>query len=92
MVQKQKTSWPKRQQKDDQDAEVAKHKPPEKKAEDYLEVDPMRIEIGAALLPLADPRRGGDLMDRISAVRAILASDMGILLPKVRMKGQAEPA
>ena len=86
MVQKQNTALAKQQQKVQQDAEVAKHRPAEKKAEDYLEVDPMRIEIGAGLLPLADPRRGGDLMDRISSVRAILASDMGILLPKVRMK------
>ncbi|MCC6510373.1 MAG: flagellar biosynthesis protein FlhA [Pirellulaceae bacterium] len=86
MVQRQNADLAKRQQQIQQDAEVAKHKPAEKKAEDYLEVDPMRIEIGAGLLPLADPRRGGDLMDRISSVRAILASDMGILLPKVRLK------
>ncbi len=69
-----------------QNAEVAKAKPPEKRPEDYLDVDPMRIEIGAALLPLADPRRGGDLMEKITGVRSILASEMGILLPKVRLK------
>ena len=86
VVSKQNAALAMRQQVKDRDAEVAKHKPAEKRAEDYLEVDPMRIEIGAALLPLADPRRGGDLMDRISSVRAILASEMGILLPKVRMK------
>ncbi len=68
------------------DAETAKNKPPEKKPEDYLEVDPIRIEIGAGLLQLADPRRGGDLMDRISGVRAIMAGELGILLPKVRLK------
>ena len=86
MVKRQNADLAKRQDKAQADAEIAKHRPAEKKAQDYLEVDPMRIEIGAALLPLADPRRGGDLMDRISSVRAILASDMGILLPKVRMK------
>ncbi len=86
VVKRQNADLAKRQQQVERDAEVAKHKPPEKRAEDYLEVDPMRIEIGAGLLPLADPRRGGDLMERISAVRAILASEMGILLPKVRMK------
>ena len=55
-------------------AEVEKNKPAEKKPEDYLEVDPMRIEIGAGLLSLADPRRGGDLMEKITGVRSILAS------------------
>jgi flagellar biosynthesis protein FlhA len=69
-----------------QAAEVAKAKPAEKRPEDFLEVDPMRIEIGAGLLPLADPRRGGDLMEKITGVRSILASEMGILLPKVRLK------
>ncbi len=68
------------------DAELQKNKPAEKRPEDFLEVDPMRIEIGAGLLPLADPRRGGDLMEKITGVRSILASEMGILLPKVRLK------
>lgn len=86
VVMKQNAALAVRQEQKEREVEAAKHKPAEKRAEDYLEVDPMRIEIGAALLPLADPRRGGDLMDRISAVRAILASEMGILLPKVRMK------
>lgn len=74
------------QEKAQHDAEVEQAKPPEKRPEDYLAVDPMRIEIGAGLLPLADPRRGGDLMEKITGVRAILASEMGILLPKVRLK------
>ena len=86
VVSKQNTALLVKQKQQDADAETAKHKPAEKRPEDYLEVDPMRIEIGAALLPLADPRRGGDLMERISSIRAVLASEMGVLLPKVRMK------
>lgn len=75
-----------RQEQASRDAEAEKAKPPEKRAEEYLDVDPMRIEIGAGLLALADPRRGGDLMEKITGVRAILASELGILLPKVRLK------
>lgn len=60
--------------------------PPERKPEDFLAVDPMRVEIGLRLLSLADPRRGGDLMEKITGVRSILASELGILLPKVRLK------
>jgi flagellar biosynthesis protein FlhA len=68
-------------------AEAAqKAAPPEKRPEDFLAVDPMRVEIGARLLSLADPRRGGDLMEKITGVRSILASELGILLPKVRLK------
>jgi flagellar biosynthesis protein FlhA len=86
MVRKQQFAQTALDQQTKQDAEVAKNKPPEKRPEDYLDVDPMRIEIGAGLLPLADPRRGGDLMEKITGVRAILASELGILLPKVRLK------
>ncbi len=69
-----------------QQADAAKLAPPEKKVEEYLEVDPMRLELGAKLIVLADPNRGGDLMKRVSTVRAMLASEMGILLPMVRIK------
>jgi len=68
------------------DAEQSQRVAPEKKVEDYLEVDPLRLELGARLIVLADPNRGGDLMKRISTVRATLASEMGILLPMVRIK------
>jgi flagellar biosynthesis protein FlhA len=73
-------------QKKKTEAAAKKEAPTEKKAEDYLEVDPMRLELGAKLIVLADPNRGGDLMKRISTVRATLASEMGILLPMVRIK------
>ena len=58
----------------------------ERKAEELLEVDPMRLELGTQLIALADPNRQGDLMKRIAQVRAHLASDLGILLPMVRIK------
>jgi len=65
-------------------AEAAK--PAEERIEDYLAVDPMEIEIGVGLIRLADPKRGGDLLDRIQAVRQNVASDIGIILPKVRIR------
>jgi flagellar biosynthesis protein FlhA len=86
LVNRQQTAQVTRAEQARQAAEIEKHKPAEKKPEDYLDVDPMRIEIGGGLLPLADPRRGGDLMEKITGVRSILASEMGILLPKVRLK------
>ncbi|MCA9130481.1 MAG: FHIPEP family type III secretion protein [Planctomycetales bacterium] len=67
-------------------ADLEKSKPVEKRPEDFLSIDPMRVEIGGRLIPLADPKRGGDLMDKITGIRSILASELGILLPKVRLK------
>ncbi len=62
--------------------------PPEKRVEDFLTIDPMEISIGLGLLGLADPSRGGDLMQRISGVRNTMAADLGIILPKVRVRDE----
>ncbi|MBN2580283.1 MAG: flagellar biosynthesis protein FlhA [Pirellulales bacterium] len=59
---------------------------PEERVEDYLTVDPMELEIGVGLIRLADPRRGGDLLERVQRVRQNVAADIGVLLPKVRIR------
>jgi flagellar biosynthesis protein FlhA len=58
----------------------------EERIEDFLAIDPMEIEIGAALVKLASPKYGGDLLPRITAVRQSVAADTGIILPKVRIR------
>ncbi len=58
----------------------------EERIEDYLAVDPMEMEIGVGLIKVADPSRGGDLLPRITGVRRAVASDIGIVLPKVRIR------
>lgn len=65
------------------EAENAAKRP---RIEDLLAVDPMEISIGIGLLELADPSRGGDLMERITTLRQIIATDLGIILPKVRVR------
>ena len=69
---------------------VAAAAPQQKRSEDYLTVDPMELSLGLGLLSLADPAVGGDLMERISGVRNQLAADIGMLLPKVRVRDNAE--
>lgn len=63
-----------------------KEKPKEERIEDYLIIDPMELEIGVGLIRLADPNRGGDLLPRITAVRQAVAADIGLVLPKVRIR------
>ncbi|MEO8498000.1 MAG: flagellar biosynthesis protein FlhA, partial [Planctomycetota bacterium] len=58
----------------------------EDRIEDYLAIDPMEMEIGVGLIRLADPNRGGDLLPRITGVRQAVASEIGIVLPKVRIR------
>ena len=61
-------------------------KPAEDRIEDYLAVDPMELEIGVGLIKLADPSRGGDLLDRVKRIRKNVAADIGIIVPKVRIR------
>ena len=71
-------------EEDKKRAEAAK--PREERIEDYLETDPMEFEIGVGLIRLADPKRGGDLLERVQNVRQNVAADIGIILPKVRIR------
>ncbi|MDA7978350.1 MAG: flagellar biosynthesis protein FlhA [Pirellulales bacterium] len=63
-----------------------KPKETEERIEDYLLVDPMEVEVGVGLIRLADPNRGGDLLQRIHGVRQQVAADLGIIMPKVRIR------
>ena len=58
----------------------------EERIEDYLTIDPMELELGVELVRLADPNRGGDLLPRITAVRQSVAAEIGIVLPKIRIR------
>ncbi|MCC7086211.1 MAG: flagellar biosynthesis protein FlhA [Pirellulales bacterium] len=69
--------------------QATKKKLPEDRIENYLSIDPMEIEIGLGLVRLADPKRGGDLLDRIQRVRQNVAGDLGIVMPKVRVRDNA---
>ncbi len=63
-----------------------KSKQTEERVEDFLTIDPMEIELGVGLIRLADPNRGGDLLDRVQRVRQNIAGEIGILMPKVRIR------
>jgi flagellar biosynthesis protein FlhA len=58
----------------------------EERIEDFLSVDPMEVEVGVGLIRLADPKRGGDLLERIQRVRQSVAAEIGIIMPKVRIR------
>ncbi|MBU6145630.1 MAG: flagellar biosynthesis protein FlhA [Paenibacillaceae bacterium] len=51
-----------------------------------LKVDPIEVEFGYGLIPLADAQQGGDLLDRIILIRRQCALDLGIVVPIVRIR------
>ncbi len=58
----------------------------EEKIEDYLNVDQMEMEIGYGLIPLVDISQGGDLLERITMIRRQCASEIGIIVPPIRIR------
>ncbi len=56
------------------------------KLENLLGVDAMLIELGFGLVSLADPRKGGDLLERVTGVRRQFAQDMGLLIPPIKLR------
>jgi len=70
----------------DEAARVQQQPEAEERIEDYLTVDPMELEVGVGLIRLADPKRGGDLLERVQRVRQSVASEIGIIMPKVRIR------
>ncbi len=49
-------------------------------------VDPLEVELGYGLVPLAEPARGGDLLDRVVAVRKHVAANLGLVVPYIRVR------
>ncbi|MEW5794871.1 MAG: flagellar biosynthesis protein FlhA [Candidatus Zixiibacteriota bacterium] len=66
--------------------EKAKAAAPKERTEDLLKIDTIGLEIGYGLIPLVDVNQGGDLLDRIANVRKQLASELGIIVPSVRIR------
>jgi len=56
------------------------------KLETLLTLDTLQIELGYGLIPMADKAKGGDLLDRVTGVRRTFASDMGVLVPPIRLR------
>lgn len=54
--------------------------------ETLLAIDTLELEVGYGLVGLVDANQGGDLLDRISAIRRQLAVELGLVMPPVRIR------
>ncbi len=59
---------------------------PVARPEDQLAIEPVELELGFRLIRLANSEAGGDLMERITQLRKRIAQELGILLPKVKIR------
>ena len=51
-----------------------------------LHVDPIELEFGYGIIPLADVNQGGDLLDRVVMIRRQLALELGMIVPIIRLR------
>lgn len=81
-------------QREEQKAETAKTAEKKSAAKDskpesvmpYINVDALEVEIGYSLITLADPSKGGTLLDRITNIRRMSAINMGLIVPPIRIR------
>jgi flagellar biosynthesis protein FlhA len=59
--------------------------PPRDQALEALPIDPLELAIGFGLVPLVDARAGGSLLGRVGVIRRQIATELGIVIPSVRI-------
>ena len=73
------------EQQENANAQVTKER-----TEDLLKVDILGLEIGYGLIPLVDANQGGDLLSRIGTIRKQLATELGIIVPPIRIRDNVQ--
>lgn len=51
-----------------------------------LNIDPIELEFGYGIIPLADVNQGGDLLDRVVMIRRQIALELGAVVPIIRLR------
>lgn len=77
----------------DVDAEKAKQKRKPEDVLSLLQVEPIELDLGYSLIPIADSSQGGDLAERIVMIRRQCALDLGLIIQPIRLRDnvQLEP-
>ena len=57
---------------------------------DLLHVDAIEFEFGYGLIPLADKKQGGDLLDRVIMIRRQCALELGLVVPVIRIRDNVQ--
>ncbi|MFT3828095.1 MAG: flagellar biosynthesis protein FlhA [Opitutaceae bacterium] len=55
-----------------------------------IDLDVFAIEIGYGLLPLADDKKGGDLLQRITGLRRSVSREKGVMVPPISVRDNLE--
>jgi flagellar biosynthesis protein FlhA len=70
----------------DTDEETAEEIRKPENVNSLLQVDPIELEFGYGIIPLADVNQGGDLLDRVVMIRRQIALELGTVVPIIRLR------
>ena len=51
-----------------------------------LRLDPLEVEVGYGLIPLVDEEHGNGVLNRITVIRRQVATELGIIVPMIRIR------
>lgn len=88
---KQQTAEQKKQEVIVEETEVEEIRKPENVVS-LLQIDPIELEFGYGVIPLADVNQGGDLLDRVVMIRRQLALELGMIVPIIRLRDNIQLA
>lgn len=88
---KQQVADQKKQETIVEETEVEEIRKPENVVT-LLQIDPIELEFGYGVIPLADVNQGGDLLDRVVMIRRQLALELGMIVPIIRLRDNIQLA
>jgi flagellar biosynthesis protein FlhA len=91
ILSKQQIAEQKQQEVQIEETEVEEIRKPENVVS-LLQVDPIEVEFGYGIIPLADVNQGGDLLDRVVMIRRQLAIELGMIVPIIRLRDNIQLA
>lgn len=75
---------------DEKDVSTKKKMTGPEPVDQLLQMDVMGLEIGYGLIPMVDASQGGDLLERINAIRKQFALEQGLVVPPIRIRDNME--
>jgi flagellar biosynthesis protein FlhA len=69
-----------------QESQKAVPPPPPEQVESLLSLDRMELEVGYGLIPIVDEEQNGDLLNRIRNIRRQFATELGMIIPPIRVR------
>ena len=90
-VSKQKKVMQRQEEVNVEESEVEEIRKPENVVT-LLQIDPIELEFGYGIIPLADVNQGGDLLDRVVMIRRQLALELGMIVPIIRLRDNIQLA